>query len=968
MAITNQSNHLNLIPNISAPITVHVSYSDSGVELHFILLNGYETFTEEGVAVSAYGIRRDGVHWGPIACNYMLGNVSFTLPDAATYCDGGGMAEIRVVDGGGETVGSANFGVLVENAPMPDTVIYDSDPSVFESILAFIQSFPAKLVDDYTTRINLEIGERKEAIETEAAIRAAADTINSNAIAVEKARIDAFTHLSEGSTTGDAELMDIRAGGDGIEYPTAGDAVRGQYIELKSDIDAVNSKPKLYWNLGKHIADDGHISNNSTTAITDIVTAQTGDKIVYTGEIKDSNNVNLIIYIALYSTAVAPNDTFVERQTLYNNTITIQSGVTGYRFLFGRQVDTGITITEEDIALYFDADIYQKSVSGVTFEKLEQTVSGMQSERFGAVGAMVDIAETYFNQAYSAFNQIVYDSLHGIYTDPVNLAGKKATVCSQFMKSLLMGTPYKYSRYVQNENSPSWWAYEYDSSTDAEFTTGGRGLLSSDQAAKYCDDKGILVPFDVDHNNLRPGDVVFWSDENATGKYLNVVHCAICLYQYQYLTEKGCYIIQAGSNKPRPVDGEDVGIDCYKVNFATYTPSYYARLPLIAGNYQCKCLYKDYEIYTGTYTGSSTHIHGFEFNELPLGFYSVLWEDNSSDGVTYIKFNRNGVDENIIPFKQGNKCYLVFYATEPIENLDIRAGGGSSYSVKNFTLYKGYRTVNDDEIPDRLPDDTTFEVDSYEEASARLAGDTRLQNEINKIAPAFKTTVAYTAGDYVYYNNILYRFSVNHDAGSWIGTDAQAVILTDEINDAVSTLQSNISTETAARENVEKGIASIFSETASYNDGDYVYYNNILYRFTTNHSAGAWSGADVVEAVLANDVVSLSDNVDTISGNVNTISGNIDTINTRNYYYYSGSNTTLLAYVSGLPVGTYIVSTNKFTDSPASGYWIYQIVSMASTNPQSMIIAYKMNATVEMYIAYLSTSATSVAWKQVTVT
>lgn len=97
-----------------------------------------------------------------------------------------------------------------------------------------INSAIASEVTNRNSAIAAETTARQTAINNEANVRASADTTLQNNINIEKARIDQIASLPSGSTAGDAELMDIRVGSDGITYSSAGNAVRANDLSLKN--------------------------------------------------------------------------------------------------------------------------------------------------------------------------------------------------------------------------------------------------------------------------------------------------------------------------------------------------------------------------------------------------------------------------------------------------------------------------------------------------------------------------------------------------------------------------------------------------------------------------------------------------------------------------------------------------------------------------------------------------------------
>lgn len=168
-------------------------------------------------------------------------------------------------------------------------------------------------------------------------------------VEIERKRIDNIVALPEGSTTADAELMDIRVGADGTTYENAGDAVRGQFGKLSLEIGKATALTKNHLLMQIYVKEGYTISSESGK----FAGNETRSSLEYFKAFKESIIVcNSGYKMRVYKYDTMPHTSFIDYCGGWvSGRIVLEDGI--YRVAVAKCNDSSISADEVKENVYF---------------------------------------------------------------------------------------------------------------------------------------------------------------------------------------------------------------------------------------------------------------------------------------------------------------------------------------------------------------------------------------------------------------------------------------------------------------------------------------------------------------------------------------------------------------------------------------------------------------------------------------
>ena len=250
-----------------------------------------------------------------------------------------------------------------------------------------------------------------------------------NDISVLNARMNTFTSLPNGSTTGDAELQDIRVGADGVTYDTAGEAVREQFSNIigtlqDTRVDYIQTLTEI---PGKYVQDTGKIFDNSSYSMSEPIYVQSGYTVSFTArgyktQVAMISRLNEDKTHSCLVTSVDSTDrlyTYTVNEDMW--LVFTWNATASYSLRITANIPNIITALSESISNQ-GMDCFDKVTNSI---KKEDYVSLSLFSKFGVVGDSYASGEVYYNGGFHDIYNISWGQI---------LARKLGTECVNFSK------------------------------------------------------------------------------------------------------------------------------------------------------------------------------------------------------------------------------------------------------------------------------------------------------------------------------------------------------------------------------------------------------------------------------------------------------------------------------------------------------------------------------------------------------
>lgn len=206
-------------PNYVPIYTVQYDYNSRFYEI--TILNNSQPLDLTGIRVIVAGKKPDGkeVFNSCKVLDAKKGLIQLELTEQMNAVNGASEYALELFSADG-MLSSQPFKLIVTRSTISKSVESSKELGALKDALNEVQD-----IDNRFAQTNAQLSQIKR------------DKASKEEVEIERQRINSFTTLEEGSTTGDAEILDARIGANAMRYKNLGEAIRNQYSNLKNNIE-----------------------------------------------------------------------------------------------------------------------------------------------------------------------------------------------------------------------------------------------------------------------------------------------------------------------------------------------------------------------------------------------------------------------------------------------------------------------------------------------------------------------------------------------------------------------------------------------------------------------------------------------------------------------------------------------------------------------------------------------------------